>query len=132
MNISPSSLTIITDNVRFLDGKILFLSLSRGIKRSIIRMSNSLSIISWCWSRSKVKFSSILFGLSLVLFSFCGIITHCADNSFKYHVFHCLPSCVQLWQNIEVSKRITIEPSILIHLFYWVVNKVLSFFPKIL
>ncbi|CAF4363766.1 unnamed protein product, partial [Adineta steineri] len=35
--------------------------------------------------------------------AFCGIIIHCADNSFKCHVFHCLPSCVQLCKNIEVA-----------------------------
>ncbi|CAF3734070.1 unnamed protein product [Adineta steineri] len=37
---------------------------------------------------------------------FCGIIIHCADNSFKCHVFHCLPSCVQLCKNIEVACKL--------------------------
>ncbi|CAF1413928.1 unnamed protein product [Adineta steineri] len=38
--------------------------------------------------------------------AFCGIIIHCADNSFKCHVFHCLPSCVQLCKNIEVACKL--------------------------
>jgi hypothetical protein len=38
--------------------------------------------------------------------SFCGIIIHCADNSFKCHVFHCLPSCVQLCKNIEAACKV--------------------------
>ncbi|CAF3211947.1 unnamed protein product [Rotaria socialis] len=38
--------------------------------------------------------------------SFCGIIIHCADNSFKCHVFHCLPSCIQLCKNIEVACKL--------------------------
>ncbi|CAF3842231.1 unnamed protein product, partial [Adineta steineri] len=38
--------------------------------------------------------------------AFCGIIIHCADNSFKCHVFHCSPSCVQLCKNIEVACKL--------------------------
>jgi amyloid beta (A4) precursor protein-binding family B protein 2 (Fe65-like) len=38
--------------------------------------------------------------------SFCGIIIHCADNSFKCHVFHCLPSCIQLCKNIEAACKL--------------------------
>ncbi|CAF0963806.1 unnamed protein product [Adineta steineri] len=38
--------------------------------------------------------------------TFCGIIIHCADNSFKCHVFYCLPSCVQLCKNIEAACKL--------------------------
>ncbi|CAF2518022.1 unnamed protein product [Rotaria sp. Silwood2] len=38
--------------------------------------------------------------------SFCGIIIHCVDNSFKCHVFHCVPSCVQLCKNIEAACKL--------------------------
>ncbi|CAF1039418.1 unnamed protein product [Rotaria magnacalcarata] len=37
---------------------------------------------------------------------FCGIIIHCVDNSFKCHVFHCLPSCIQLCKNIEAACKL--------------------------
>ncbi|UJR30728.1 hypothetical protein I4U23_018248 [Adineta vaga] len=38
--------------------------------------------------------------------NFCGIIIHCADNSFKCHVFYCQPSCVQLCKNIEAACKL--------------------------
>ncbi|CAF0810219.1 unnamed protein product [Rotaria sordida] len=38
--------------------------------------------------------------------SFCGIIIHCVDNSFKCHVFHCLPSCIQFCKNIEAACKL--------------------------
>jgi hypothetical protein len=45
--------------------------------------------------------------IKFVLFlSFCGIIIHCADNSFKCHVFYCQPSCVQLCKNIEAACKV--------------------------
>lgn len=37
---------------------------------------------------------------------FCGIIIHCADNSFKCHVFHCLPTSIQLCKNIEAACKL--------------------------
>ncbi|CAF2921295.1 unnamed protein product [Rotaria sp. Silwood2] len=37
---------------------------------------------------------------------FCGIIVHCADNSFKCHVFYCQPSCIQLCKNIEAACKL--------------------------
>ncbi|CAF2089263.1 unnamed protein product [Rotaria magnacalcarata] len=37
---------------------------------------------------------------------FCGIIVHCADNSFKCHAFNCQPSCVQLCKNIEAACKL--------------------------
>jgi len=47
--------------------------------------------------------------------SFCGIIIHCADNSFKCHVFHCLPSCIQLCKNIEVACKLRYQKCIDAH-----------------
>ncbi|CAF1644431.1 unnamed protein product [Adineta ricciae] len=38
--------------------------------------------------------------------NFCGIIIHCADNSFKCHVFYCQPSCVQLCKDIEAACKL--------------------------
>ncbi|CAF1132289.1 unnamed protein product [Adineta ricciae] len=47
--------------------------------------------------------------------TFCGIIIHCADNSFKCHVFHCLPSCIQLCKNIEAACRVRYQKCIDAH-----------------
>jgi len=38
--------------------------------------------------------------------NFCGIIIHCADNSFKCHVFYCQPSCIQLCKNLEAACKL--------------------------
>lgn len=38
--------------------------------------------------------------------NYCGFIIHCADNSFKCHVFYCQPSCVQLCKNIEAACKL--------------------------
>lgn len=38
--------------------------------------------------------------------TFCGTIIHCADNSFKCHVFHCQPSTIQLCKTIEAACKL--------------------------
>jgi hypothetical protein len=56
VNISPSSFTISSDNVHFLKIKFYVFMVFIGSKRTITRLSYSIFIISWCWTRSKVNF----------------------------------------------------------------------------
>jgi len=79
-----------------------------GIKRSITWLSYSISFISRHWTRYKVDWIIIhQINIDLYSFSYCGFIIHCADNSFKCHVFYCQSSCVQLCKDIEAACKVS-------------------------
>ncbi|CAF4534299.1 unnamed protein product, partial [Didymodactylos carnosus] len=44
-----------------------------------------------------------------------GIIIHCADNTFKCHVFQCEPSCAQLCKTIEAACKLRYQKCIDAH-----------------
>ena len=111
MNISPTSILVSSDDVRPLATRAL--SRSRqfffsGCERTAARLSHPLPFLPRRWSRYEVNSTVLayLFDVQTCICSFCGIIVHCADNSFKCHVFYCQPSCVQLCKNIEAACKV--------------------------
>jgi len=47
--------------------------------------------------------------------NYCGMIIHCADNSFKCHVFYCQSSCVEFCKNVEAACKLRYQKCIDAH-----------------